>query len=76
MVEVDFGEIISVECCVMHDLTILAPSPVALRKMLAQCEAYAVSHDIRIQNPVDLFSSFTLYRSVPIFILRSSFASI
>ena len=27
--------------------TILAPSPDALRKMLAQCEAYAVSHDIR-----------------------------
>ena len=29
------------------NLAILAPSPDALRKMLAQCEAYAVSHDIR-----------------------------
>ena len=33
--------------CYADDLTNLAPSPDALRKMLAQCEAYAVSHDIR-----------------------------
>ena len=33
--------------CYADDLTILAPSPDTLRKMLAQCEAYAVSHDIR-----------------------------
>ena len=65
--------------CYADDLTILAPSPDALRKMLAQCDAYAVSHDIHFnvsKNPVDLFSPFTLFRSVPIFILRSSFASI
>ena len=36
-------------CGVLHyadNLTILAPSPDTLRKMLAQCEAYAVFHDI------------------------------
>ena len=33
--------------CYADDLIILAPSPDALRKMLAQSEAYAVSHDIR-----------------------------
>ena len=32
--------------CYADDLTILAPSPDALRKMLAQCEAHVVSHDI------------------------------
>ena len=33
--------------CYADDLTVLAPSPDALRKMLAQCEAYAQSHGIR-----------------------------
>ena len=32
--------------CYADDLTILTPSPDALGKMLAQCEAHAVSHDI------------------------------
>ena len=38
--------------CYVDDLTILAPSPDALRKMLAECEAYAVSHDIRFNVSV------------------------
>jgi len=44
--------------CYADDLTILAPSPDALRKMLAQCEAYAVSHDIRFNVSKTQFICF------------------
>ena len=61
--------------CYADDLTILAPSPDALRKLLAQCEAYAVSHDIHFNVSKTQLICFVVHL-VRIFILRSSFASV